>query len=57
MVCLIELIEAEAKRLSSEDRKLWEDWQFLLESAPGMESRMAREYEISERIFELPVPE
>ncbi len=56
-VRLIELIEAEAERLSPEGRELWEDWEFLLESAPGMESRMAREYEISERIFELPVAE
>jgi hypothetical protein len=54
---LIELIEAEAARLSPEGRELWEEWEFLVESAPGLESRMAREYEISERIFELPVPE
>jgi hypothetical protein len=52
-VRLIELFEGEAKRLSTEGRELWEYWGFLLESAPGMESRMAREYEISERIFEL----
>jgi len=56
-VRLIEPIEAEAKRLSPEGRELWEDWAFLLESAPGMESSMAREYEISEPIFKRPVPE
>jgi hypothetical protein len=54
---LIELMEDEAARLSSEGRQLWEEWEFLVESAPELESRMAREYEITERIFELPVPE
>jgi hypothetical protein len=51
---LVELIEGEAARLSPEGRELWEEWEFLVESAPDLESRMAREYEISERIFELP---
>ncbi len=54
---LIELMEDEAARLSPEVRQLWEEWEFLVESAPELESRMAREYEIAERIFELPVPE
>lgn len=54
---LIELMENEAARLSPEGRQLWEEWEFLVESAPELESRMAREYEIAERIFELPVPE
>jgi len=54
---LIELMEDEAARLSPEGRQLWEEWEFLVESAPELESRMAREYEIAERIFELPAPE
>jgi hypothetical protein len=54
---LIELIEGEAARLSPEGRELWEQWEFLVESAPEVESRMAREYEIMERIFGLPLPE
>ena len=54
---LIELIEGEAARLSPEGRELWEQWEFLVESAPELESRMAREYEIMERIFGLPLPE
>jgi hypothetical protein len=54
---LLELMENEAARLSPEGRQLWEEWEFLVESAPELESRMAREYEITERIFELPVPE
>jgi hypothetical protein len=54
---LIELMEDEAARLSPEGRQLWEEWEFLVESAPELESRMAREYEITERIFELPAPE
>jgi hypothetical protein len=54
---LIELMEGEAARLSPEGRELWEEWEFLVESAPELESRMVREYEITERIFDLPVPE
>jgi hypothetical protein len=54
---LIELIEGEAARLSPEGRELWEQWEFLVESAPELESRMAREYEIMERIFGLPLAE
>ena len=54
---LIELMEDEAARLSPEGRELWEEWEFLVESAPELESRMAREYEITEQIFELPIPE
>ncbi len=56
-ISLIELMEDEAARLSPEGRQLWEEWEFLVESAPKLESRMAREYEITERIFELPAPE
>jgi hypothetical protein len=45
--------------LSLEGRDLWVELEFLRESIlePADESRMAREYEIMERIFELPVPE
>jgi hypothetical protein len=58
-VRFIELIEGETTRLSLEGRDLWEELEFLRESIlePADESRMAREYEIMERIFELPVPE
>ena len=54
---LIELIEAQTARLSDEGRGLWEELEFLRESIPDAEepSRMAREYDIMERIFELPV--
>jgi hypothetical protein len=54
---LIELIEAQTARLSDEGRGLWEELEFLRESIPDPEepSRMAREYDIMERIFELPV--
>jgi hypothetical protein len=54
---LIELMEGEVARLSPEGRKLWEEWEFLVESAPKLQSRMVREYEITERIFDLPVSE
>jgi hypothetical protein len=56
---LIELIEGQAARLSAEGRGLWEELEFLRESIPDPEepSRMAHEYDIMERIFELPVPE
>ena len=56
---LIELIEGQVARLSAEGRGLWEELEFLRESIPDPEepSRMAREYHIMERIFELPVPE
>ena len=56
---LIELIETQTARLSPEGRELWEQLEFLRESIPNPEdeSRMAREYEIMEQIFELPAPE
>jgi hypothetical protein len=56
---LIELIEAHTARLSEEGRGLWEELEFLRESVPDPEEpgRMAREYELMERIFELPVPQ
>ena len=58
-VSFIELIEGETARLSAEGRELWEELEFLRESIPDPadESRMAREYDIMERIFELPMPE
>jgi hypothetical protein len=58
-VRFIELIEGETTRLSPEGRGLWDELEFLRESIPDPadESRMAREYEIMERIFELPVPD
>jgi hypothetical protein len=56
---LIELIEVQSARLSDEGRGLWEQLEFLRESIPDPEepSRMALEYDIMERIFELPVPQ
>ena len=56
---LIELIETQTARLSPEGRELWEQMEFLRESTPDPEdeSRMAREYEIMEQIFELPASE
>jgi hypothetical protein len=56
---LIELIEAHTARLSDEGRGLWEELEFLRESMPDPEEpgRMAREYDVMERIFELPVPQ
>jgi hypothetical protein len=56
---LIELIEAQTARLSPEGRELWEQLEFLRETIPDPadESRMASEFEITERIFELPAPE
>ena len=58
-VRFIELIEGETTRLSPEGRGLWEELEFLRESIPDPadEGRMAREYDIMERIFELPMPE
>jgi hypothetical protein len=54
---LIELIEGQAARLSAEGRDLWVELGFLRESIPDPEepSRMAREHDIMERIFELPL--
>jgi hypothetical protein len=52
---LIELMERNAAGLSPEGRGLWEELELLADSAPDLESRMAREFEISERIFDLPV--
>lgn len=56
---LIELIEDQTARLSAESRGLWEELEFLRESMPHPDDpvRMSREYEIMERIFELPVGE
>ncbi len=56
---LIELIEGETGRLSPEGGGLWEELEFLRESIPDPEeeSRMAREYDITERVFDLPSPE
>jgi hypothetical protein len=56
---LIELIEAHTARLPDEGRGLWEELEFLRESMPDPEDpgRMAREYDLMERIFELPVPQ
>jgi hypothetical protein len=58
-VRFIELIEGEAAQLSPEGRELWEELEFIRESVPDPadERRMAREYEVMERIFELPMPE
>jgi hypothetical protein len=58
-VRFIELIEGETARLSLEGRVLWEELEFIRESIPDPadESRMAREYEVMERIFELPMTE
>jgi hypothetical protein len=58
-VRIIELIEGEAARLSPEGRDLWEELEFIRESIPDPadDGRMAREYEVMERVFELPVPE
>ena len=56
---LIELIEDETGRLSPEGRGLWMELEFLRESIPDPqeESRMAREFDITERTFDLPSPE
>jgi hypothetical protein len=56
---LIELIEAQTELLSDEGRVLWEELEFLRESIPDPEEprRMAHEYGIMERIFELPTPQ
>lgn len=56
---LIELIEAETARLTPRGRELWEELEFLRESVPDPEAedRAAHEFEIVERIFELPVGE
>ena len=42
-----------------EGRDLWEELEFIRESIPDPadESRMARESDVMERIFELPMPE
>ena len=58
-VHFIELIEGETARLSVEGRDLWEELEFIRESIPDPadEDRMAREYDVMERIFELPMPE
>ena len=54
---LIQLIERETARLTPRGRELWEELEFLRESVPDEEDRAAREYEIMERIFELPADE
>jgi hypothetical protein len=58
-VCFIELVKGETARLSPEGGELWEELEVTRESIPDLadEVRMAREYEIMERIFDLPVPE
>jgi hypothetical protein len=58
-VRLTELIEAQTTRLSPEAKGLWEQLELLRESIadPADERRMAGEYEIMERIFELPMAE
>ncbi len=58
-VCFIELVKGETARLPPEGRELWEELEVTRESIPDLadEGRMAREYEIMERIFDLPVPE
>ena len=55
----IDLIEGETARLSLEGKELWEELEFTREFIPDPadESRTAREYEIMERVFELPMPE
>jgi hypothetical protein len=54
---LIATIEDQAAALSAEGRNLWEELEFLRESIPDPEDpgRMAREHDIMERIFKLPV--
>jgi hypothetical protein len=56
---LIKLIEAQAAQLSQEAKDLWEQLELLRETFPdpANQSRMASEYEIMERIFELPIAE
>jgi hypothetical protein len=56
---LIEVIEDQTARLSPEAKELWEQLELLRESVPDPadESWMAGEYEIMERIFELPMHE
>jgi hypothetical protein len=56
---LIELIEVQTARLSTEAKDLWEQLELLRESIPhhADERRMAGEFEIMERIFELPMAE
>jgi hypothetical protein len=58
-VRFIELIESETARLSPEGRNLWEELELIRESIldPADEERMAREYDVLERIFELPMQE
>jgi hypothetical protein len=54
---LIEITEAHTARLSAEGTESWEELEFLREAIPDPEepTRMAREYDIMERIFELPL--
>jgi hypothetical protein len=56
---LIGLIEDQIARLSPETKELWEQLEFLRESVPDPadQGRMAVEYEIMERIFEMPMEE
>jgi hypothetical protein len=58
-VRFIELIESETARLSPEGKDLWEELELIRESIldPADEERMAREYDVLERIFELPMQE
>jgi hypothetical protein len=56
---LIEPTEGHTSRLSAEGTGLWEEQEFLRESVPNPEEpgRMAFEYDVMERIFELPAQE
>ncbi len=58
-VRFIELIESETARLSPEGRDLWEELELIRESIldPADEERIAREYDVMERIFDLPMQE
>jgi hypothetical protein len=58
-VHFIALIEGETALLSPEGRDLWEELEFIRESTPDPadEDRTAREYDVMERIYELPMPE
>jgi hypothetical protein len=58
-VRFIELIESETARLSPEGRDLWEELELIREFIldPADEERMAWEYDVMERIFDLPMQE
>jgi hypothetical protein len=58
-VRFIELIESETARLSPEGRDLWEELELIREFIldPADEERMAWEYDVMERTFDLPMQE